>query len=57
MQSQSTIPCDASKQGLGIVLLQEGQPVMYISRTLTGTRQWYSNIEHELLTGVFIHER
>ena len=51
------IQCDASKQGLGAVLLQEGQPVMYISRTLTETEQRYSNIERELLAVVFALER
>ena len=51
------IQCDASKQGLGAVLLQEGQPVIYISRTLTETEQRYSNIEHELLAVVFTLER
>ena len=51
------IQCDTSKQGLGAVLLQEGQPVMYISRTLTETKQRYSNIECELLAVVFVLER
>ena len=49
--------CDASKQGLGAVLLKEGKPVMYILRKLTETEQRYSNIEHELLALVFVHER
>ena len=30
-----TIQCDASKKGLGAVLLQESKPVMYVSRALT----------------------
>ena len=49
VKSEHTIQCDASKQGLGAVLLQEGKPVMYISRTLIETEQRYSNIECELL--------
>ena len=57
MQSQNTIQCDASKQGLGTVLLQEGKPVMYISRTLTETEQRFSNIEYELLAVVCACER
>ena len=34
-----TIQCDASKKGLGAVLLQESKPVMYVSRVLTETEQ------------------
>ena len=39
------VECDVSKIGIGGVLLQNGQPVMYISRALTKTQQRYSNIE------------
>ena len=56
-KSEHTIQCDASKQELGAVLLQEGKPVMYISRTLTETEQRYSNIECKLLAVVFALER
>ena len=52
-----TIQCDASKKGLGAVLLQESKPVMYMSRALTQTEQRYSNIERELLAIVFALER
>ena len=45
-----TIQCDASKKGLGAVLLQESKPVMYVSRALTETEWRYSNIERELST-------
>ena len=38
------IQTDASKTGLGSVLLQEGQPVVYASRTLTDAECRYSNI-------------
>ena len=51
------IQTDASKTGLGAVLLQEGQPVVYTSRTLTDTECRYSNIERELLSVVFGLER
>ena len=44
-----TIQCDASKKGLGAVLLQESKPVMYMSKMLNETEQRYSNIERELL--------
>ena len=52
-----TIQCDASKKGLGAVLLQESKPVMYVSRALTETEQRYSNIERGLLAIVFVLER
>ena len=51
------IQTDASKTGLGAVLLQEGQPVVYASRTLIDTECRYSNIERELLGVVFGLER
>ena len=51
------IQTDASEKGLGGVLLQEGRPVMYISRSLTPTEANYSNIERELLSLVFGMER
>ena len=35
------IQCDASKKGLGAVLLQESKPLMYASRALTETEQGY----------------
>ena len=53
----STIQSDASKKGLGAVLLQDDKPVIYASRTLTETEQRYSNIERELLGVVFALER
>ena len=51
------VQCDASKKGLGAVLLQESKPVMYVSRALTETEQKYSNIGRELLAIVFALER
>ena len=56
-RAKHSIQCDASKQGLGAVLLQNGRPVIYVSRTLTETEQRYSNIERELLAVVFALER
>ena len=52
-----TIQCNASKKGLGAVLLQESKPIMYMSRALTETEQRHSNIERKLLAIVFALER
>ena len=41
------IQTDASKKGLGAVLLQDGQPVVYVSRSLTLAETEYSNIGRE----------
>ena len=42
-----TIQCDASNYGTGGVLLQEGKPIAFTSRTLTSTEQNYAVIEKE----------
>ena len=52
----NTIQSDASKKGLGAVLIQDDKPV-YASRALTETEQSYSNIERELLSVIFALER
>lgn len=44
-------------KGLGAVLLQEGKPVIYVSRTLTPAEERYYNIERGLLGVVFAMER
>ena len=51
------IQTDVSKTGLSAVLFQEGQPVVYASRTLIETEKRYPNIERELLGVVFGLER
>lgn len=52
-----TLSVDASKEGLGAVLLQKDKPVAYASRALTETEQRYAQIEKEMLAIVFGVER
>ena len=47
------IQTDASRNGLGSCLLQEGHPIAYTSRTLTSAEQNYAQIEKELSAIVF----
>ena len=56
-KAEHVIQADASMKGVGAVLLQEGKPVIYVSRTLTPAEERYSNIERELLRVVFAMER
>ena len=56
-KAEHVIQTDASMKGLGAVLLQEGKPMIYVSRTLSPAEERYSNIEKELLGVVFAMER
>lgn len=47
------IQCDASKDGLGCCLLQNGKPVSFASRSLTVSERNFSQIEKELLSVVW----
>ena len=38
-EKELVIQCDASEGGLGAALLQEGRPIVYASRALTGTER------------------
>jgi len=53
LNEEVTLQCDASQSGLGVALLQGGQPVAYASRALTETECRYAQIEKELLAIVF----
>ena len=51
------LEADASGHGLGAVILQNGKPVAYASRSLTNPQINYAQIEKELLSIVFGCER
>ena len=55
-EKESTLQVDASKQGLGVCLLQSDKPVAYRSRSLNEAEINYSNIERELLAVVWALE-
>jgi len=51
------IQCNASAKGLDAVMLQDGHPIAYGSRTLTNTETRYSIMEKEMLAIVFALEK
>ncbi|GFT36785.1 uncharacterized protein K02A2.6 [Nephila pilipes] len=51
------IQCDSSKDELGSCLIQKGQPVSFVSRSLTNSKKNYAQIEKELLVIVFSFEK
>ncbi|XP_065073526.1 uncharacterized protein K02A2.6-like [Ochlerotatus camptorhynchus] len=53
IQKDVVIQCDSSSVGLGAVLLQEGHPVVYASKTLSSTERKYAQIEKETLAILF----
>lgn len=54
---QVVVQTDASKDGLGSVLIQDGRPVAFASRTLSKSEQKWAQIEKELMAIVFACQR
>ena len=52
-RSATTLQTDASKKGLGAVILQDSRPVMFASRALTGAEKNYQNLERECLAMIW----
>ena len=53
VQKLVKIQVDASRSGIGDVLLQDDRPIAYTSKSLTATQQRYAPIELEMLAVVF----
>ena len=47
----SGMQVNASRSGIGAVLIQDGKPVVYASKSLTPTQWRYAIIEQEMLKG------
>lgn len=43
------VECDASKFGVGVVLMQKGQPIAFKSRKLTNAKQNFSVYDKDML--------
>ena len=56
-KASTILQTDASKKGLGAVLLQNSKPVMFASRALTGSERNYQNLEHECLATIWGMEK
>ena len=56
-KSATTLQTDASKKGLGAVILQDSRPVMFASWALTGAEKNYQNLERECLVTIWGMEK
>ena len=52
-----TLQCDTSLKGLVICIIQDGQPIAFVSKSLTDTETHYANIERELFAIMFGSEK
>ena len=53
----TTLQTDASKKGLGAVILQNSRPVFFVSQALTGAEKNYQNLERECLVMIWGMEK
>ena len=51
------VQADASLRGLGACLIQDGKPIAFASKSLTGAESRYANIERELFAIIFAYIR
>lgn len=51
------VQCDSSQSGLGMALMQNGQPIAYASRALTQSESCYAQIKKEMLSIIFTMEK
>ena len=56
-KSETTLQTNASKKGLGAVILQNSKPVMFASQALTGAEKNYQNLERECLAMIWGMEK
>ena len=56
-RSATTLQTNASKKGLGAVILQDSRPVMFASRALTRAEKNYQNLERECLVMIWGMEK
>ena len=56
-RAETQVQVDASSHGLGAVLLQNGRPIAFASKSLSDCERRYANIDREMLAVVFGCER
>ena len=55
-EKETVIQVNASNRGIDAALLQERKPIVFVSKSLGETEQWYANIEQKLQAVAFVCE-